>query len=191
MTNDNITVSRELLRQAIEALENIAITGPDDDGVVWLNLPGNGTTGKAIIRVGKSGLIASQCATLAGEQLRSAADALRTALEQPAVEPVRPDVLEKLSYHCLERDDLTLDDCLTYLQTNGWHKVRGRTERSMLLQLTALMAASPPPPAEVPLLTDDELDALEVRERPANGPKSTLNFARAIEQAVRQKAGLK
>jgi hypothetical protein len=69
------------------------------------------------------------------------------AQQAPVQEPVRPDILEKLSYHLLERDDMTLDDCLTYLQTGGWHKVRGRTERSMVLQLTDLMASAPAQPA--------------------------------------------
>lgn len=30
-------------------------------------------------------------------------------------------------------------------------------------------------------MTDEELEAIEVREKPLNGPKSMLNFARAIE----------
>lgn len=60
-------------------------------------------------------------------------------------EPSRPDIIEKLSYRRHERDDMTLDDCLTYLQTGGWHKVHGRTERHMVLQLTELLAAAPAP----------------------------------------------
>ena len=61
-------------------------------------------------------------------------------------EPSRPDILEKLTYHSLERDDMTLDDCLTFLRTGGWHEVHGRTEREMVLQLTELLAAAPTPP---------------------------------------------
>lgn len=61
-------------------------------------------------------------------------------------EPCRPDILEKLTYHRLERDDMTLDECLTYLQTGGWHKVRGRADYEMVLQLTELLAAAPTPP---------------------------------------------
>lgn len=60
-------------------------------------------------------------------------------------EPSRPDIIEKLSYHRRERNDMTLDNCLTYLQTGGWHKVHGRTERNMVLQLTDLLAAAPAP----------------------------------------------
>ena len=61
-------------------------------------------------------------------------------------EPNRPDILERLSYHVLERDDLTLDECLDYL-AKGWAKVHGRTERQMVMQILALLAgqtASPP-----------------------------------------------
>lgn len=68
---------------------------------------------------------------------------------QPAqTESVRPDVLEKLTYHKLERNDLTLENCLTYLQTGGWHKVLGRTDRQMVLQITELLAAAPAPQPE-------------------------------------------
>lgn len=70
----------------------------------------------------------------------------------PEIEPCRPDILEKLTYHALERDDLTLDDCLSYL-AEGWRKVRGRTKREMVLQLTSLLAAAPaaPQPAAQPV----------------------------------------
>lgn len=66
------------------------------------------------------------------------------AAAQP--EPSRPDILEKLTYHQLERDDLTLDEVLDVL-AQGWKKVMGRTERQMLLQLCALLAAAPSPTA--------------------------------------------
>lgn len=63
------------------------------------------------------------------------------ATQPPAVqgEPNRPDILERLSYHALERDDLTLDECLAYL-AKGWAKVHGRTERQMVMQILALLA---------------------------------------------------
>lgn len=76
--------------------------------------------------------------------LGCAIDEMLAALAQQG-EPLRPDIIEKLSYHRHERDDMTLDDCLTYLQTGGWHKVHGRTERNMVLQLTDLLAAAPAP----------------------------------------------
>lgn len=60
----------------------------------------------------------------------------------PNGEPSRPDILERLTYHALERDDLTLGECLDYL-ARGWTKVRGRTERQMVLQVAALLAGGP------------------------------------------------
>lgn len=54
----------------------------------------------------------------------------------------RPDILERLTYHALERDDLTLDDCLSYL-ANGWREVHGRTERNMVMQILSLLASAP------------------------------------------------
>jgi len=73
---------------ALEALENVTVTGPDDDGIVWINLPGNGTTGKAILRVGKAGLIAAQCAQLYEEQRTKAITAIKQARSAPVQEPV-------------------------------------------------------------------------------------------------------
>lgn len=70
-----------------------------------------------------------------------AATAVVDHAQQPA-EPARPDIIERLSYHALERDDLTLDDCLDYL-ASGWKRVRGRSEREMVMQILALLAASP------------------------------------------------
>ncbi len=74
------TTEDQALDLALEALENVTVTGPDDDGIVWINLPGNGTTGKAILRVGKAGLIAAQCAQLYEEQRTKAITAIKQAL---------------------------------------------------------------------------------------------------------------
>jgi hypothetical protein len=52
-------------------------------------------------------------------------------------------IIEALSYHARERDDLTLDEALDYLR-QGWKKVCGRSERELILQITALLAGSPP-----------------------------------------------
>ncbi len=60
-----------------------------------------------------------------------------------APEPCRPDLLERLSYHQLERDDLTIDECLSYLNGRGWTEVHGRTTREMVMQILALLAAAP------------------------------------------------
>lgn len=40
-----------------------------------------------------------------------------------------------------------------------------------------------PPEAQRKPLTGDQLEEIEMREKPLNGPKSMLNFARAIEAA--------
>lgn len=54
----------------------------------------------------------------------------------------RPDILEKLTYHRHERDDMTVDDCLEYL-ANRWKKIHGRPERALIMQITELLAAAP------------------------------------------------
>lgn len=59
-------------------------------------------------------------------------------------EPARPDILEKLTYHQHERDDLTLDECWEVL-ASGYRKVHGRTDRQMVMQILALLAAAPAP----------------------------------------------
>jgi len=50
-------------------------------------------------------------------------------------------IIEKLSYHKYEREDLTIDDCLKYLATE-WSEVSGRTTRQMVMQILALLASS-------------------------------------------------
>lgn len=64
-----------------------------------------------------------------------------------APEPLRPDIIEKLTYHQHERDDMTLDDVLSYL-ASGWKTVHGRTERQLILQLCGLLAGAPEAPAQ-------------------------------------------
>ena len=46
-----------------------------------------------------------------------------------------------------------------------------------------LMHQATPPAAQRKPLTGDQLEEIEMREKPLNGPKSMLNFARAIEAA--------
>lgn len=70
--------------------------------------------------------------------------------ELEAREPRRPDLLEKLTYHALERDDLTMEECLAYL-AEGWRTVHGRTERQMVMQLLHLMAGGYPSAREAAL----------------------------------------
>lgn len=78
-----------------------------------------------------------------GDLYDAAADEIERLRAQVAAlearEPRRPDLLERLSYHALERDDLTVEDCIEYL-ANGWTRVHGRTERQMVMQLLHLMA---------------------------------------------------
>ena len=59
-----------------------------------------------------------------------------------AGEPHSPHVVEALSWHQHERDDLSIDDAVDVIR-NGWKRVHGRTERQMLLQIAALLVAAP------------------------------------------------
>lgn len=81
-----------------------------------------------------------------------------SAVEAAQPEAVRPDILERLSYHARERDDLTLDDCLSYL-AKGWRNVHGRTERQMVMQILELLAAAPTTEATSSLSDAERLDA--------------------------------
>lgn len=56
--------------------DNFQIQGPDADGLLWLILQGNGTTGQAMFNLGRAKGIASQVA-LALEEDRKAALALQ------------------------------------------------------------------------------------------------------------------
>lgn len=73
---DPTSTARTLLFTAAPELkgvaENFAITGPDDDGLIWLVLHGNGATGMAVINLGRATGLAGQVA-LALEQDRCAA----------------------------------------------------------------------------------------------------------------------
>ncbi len=51
---------------------NFEITGPDDDGQLWLVLHGNGTTGKAMFNLGRFLGIAGQVALLFEQDRRAA-----------------------------------------------------------------------------------------------------------------------
>lgn len=107
--------------------------------------------------------------------------ALRAALEQPEVEPY--------GWHVTGSNELLRGE---YAQSDAESDAErcGGTARAVALY------TAPPPPADVPLLTDDEIkDAIrhlykhDVVLR-ATFVSSIADF-RAIEQAVRQKAGLK
>lgn len=55
-------------------------------------------------------------------------------------EPAAADILERLTYHALERDDMTIDDLLQTLSKDGYRNVRQRSHRQLELQLLALLA---------------------------------------------------
>lgn len=100
--------------------------------------------------------------------------ALASALTSPA-EPCRPDIEEKLTYHALERDDLKLDEALEALAT-GWKKVPGRTERQLLLQLVALLAAQPAAHHAESIAEPHGTEMVEVAKEDAN------NYCRVIAE---------
>jgi len=56
-----------------------------------------------------------------------------------------PHIVEALSWHANERDDLTLDDAVDVIR-HGWKKVHGRSERQLVLQIASLLASPPPSP---------------------------------------------
>jgi len=60
---------------------------------------------------------------------------------------VAPHIIGPLLLASSERDDVTLDQAIDVL-ANGWKKVRGRTDRQMLIQIAALLAAPAPSHAE-------------------------------------------
>lgn len=67
----------------------------------------------------------------------------------------RPDLLEKLTYHAYERDDMTIEDLLQTLSKDGYKNVRQRTHRQIELQLLALLAGQPAPTEAAGSLTDE------------------------------------
>jgi len=77
------------------------------------------------------------------EQVRALIDTIAALVEQhEAQEPVAPAILEALSYHGRERDDMTLEEAISVIR-HGWRQVSGRTERAMVLQIAALLSAQP------------------------------------------------
>ena len=146
MTNDQITVSRALLRQAIDALSD---TQTDGESPQW-------------------------------DIEKAAYDALRAALDAPAVEP----------YGYYFREDHTK------FAMPGTGFRLGSTPPSdaevCIPLFTAPKAPQPAPPADVPMLTDDEIRKLaDKADEWQESAEYALAYARAIEQAVHQKAGLK
>lgn len=111
---------------------------------------------------------------LAVEQSRNFA----TPAKMPASDAVnRPDIIEKLTYHKYERDDLTLDEALDYL-AKGWKSVHGRTERQLIFQIVALLAAAPKECATVPQVVQAPTDEQQV-PRFAKAIRKTFNITDA------------
>lgn len=64
-TAHNAEANSHLIAAAPETYaiaKNFQITGPDDDGMVWLILHGNGTTGQAMVNLGHHSHIVAQVA---------------------------------------------------------------------------------------------------------------------------------
>lgn len=58
-------------------------------------------------------------------------------------------ILENLSYHKFERDDLSIDEALSYLKSE-WKTVHARSDRQMVMQILALLASEPKQQGGVP-----------------------------------------
>lgn len=72
-------------------------------------------------------------------------------------------IIEKLSYHKFERDDLSIDDCLKYLSSE-WTEVAGRTTRQLVMQILSMLAGQQSPAVAIPKTenTITEQDAREI-----------------------------
>lgn len=103
----------------------------------------------------------------------------------PPVEPEAPAILEALSYHAAERDDLTLEDAVKAFRF-GYKEVRERDDRAMLAQLIHLMASAPAaqPIADVSAPADEQVAEVCVRVRPADFTKHSLLDYLAYDGAV-------
>lgn len=182
-----IAVDKELIEQAVEALRQCEFTTP----------PAQRT------------------------MVKEASTSLRAALAEPAVEPCArlhitatdtyPDVeVEVLNGELLQPEmspvsvyaappppaepaaELVAHATVRPLQPD-------ECERKVIVKwvnrpVPGPLYASPPPPTEVPLLENEVLGLMwrkAEREDDPWSPPTPLRFARAIEQAVRQKAGLK
>ena len=63
---------REAMKVARATITNFEIKGPDDDGVLWLVLHGNGTTGRAMFNLGSEAFISGKVAALLEQDRRAA-----------------------------------------------------------------------------------------------------------------------
>lgn len=79
-------------------------------------------------------------------------------------EPTSPAILEAMSWHARERDDLTLEDAVKAFRF-GYSEVRQRDDRAMLAQIIHLLAEAPaaaqPEAKEAPAaLSDAQIESL-------------------------------
>ena len=72
---------------------NFEITGPDDDGLLWLVLHGSGTTGRAMFNLGQASRLAGQVAMLFEADRRAA-----LAAPAPQPEPSRAQLMREAGY---------------------------------------------------------------------------------------------
>lgn len=211
---EHITVSRELLRQVLEPIERATETAMHQTLVA--RIPESGFFGgiaqdlnwaatelraalekpavepvawrlkdeEASDRYGKPIHVYYDCADIRldhpdASKLTNMLEPLYTApqAQQPAVEPY--------GWHVTGSNELLRGE---YAQSDAESDVKryGGTARAVAL------FTAPPPPADVPLLTSAEVVkcALCSPHSPTEN-NWLLAFARAIEQSVRQKAGLK
>lgn len=108
-------------------------------------------TGATVWHYGDAGCDYHSTLVELAEELLAAAPA--------AQEPAAPAILEAISWHSGERDDLTLEETVEALR-HGYKKVRQRDDRAMLLQLIHLMASAP---AAQPIPPESEVQADEVK----------------------------
>ena len=52
-------------------------------------------------------------------------------------------IIEKLSYHKYERNDLNIEECLSYLESE-WKEIQGRSTRQLVMQILSLLAQLQP-----------------------------------------------
>lgn len=95
----------------------------------------------------------------------------------------RPDLLEKLTYHAYERDDMTIDELLQVLSKDGYRKVPQRTQRQLEMQLLALLAGSPAP-------SDQPAQAVEAipegwKRIPIKPTEEMINAAERVKYPLR------
>ena len=75
---------------------NFEITGPDDDGLLWLVLHGSGTTGRAMFNLGSASSLAGQVAMLFEVDRRAALAAPEPAFELVITDqPIVPFLFKK------------------------------------------------------------------------------------------------